>query len=274
MIKKENIFIITMILFPFTLALMILRFTNLLKSTLYNYLIIILILIYLIFFIETLFFMLDDILHSNKKSRLIYVFLLPIIYIPIYYFKYISQSEKVLSITIWGLSILLLVGFYFSFRKRLSDYIILKGKDSIILKDIYGYSDKNNEFTINIDSNYRCDKNLDGYVIACENLMNDSFIGIYSYKDKHFNQGKLDEIMSFHLEDIVNVIKENGYEINVDYLDKYTIINYNDMNVLLAQRNYFFPYNGYSLIFIMEASDNDDNINDLENIIESIQFLS
>ncbi len=274
MIKKENIFIITMILFPFTLALMILRFINLLKSFLYNYLIIILILIYLIFFIETLFFMLDDILHSNKKSRLIYVFLLPIIYIPIYYFKYLSKDEKMLSITIWGLSILLLIGFYFSFRKSLSDYIILKGKDDIILRDIYGYSDKNNEFTINIDSNYRCDRNLEGYAIACENLKNDSFIGIYSYKDKRFNQGKLDDIMSFHFEDIIKVIKDSGYESNVEYLDKYTKVNYNDMNVLIAQRNYFFPDNGYSLIFIMESSNKEDNVNDLEKVIESIQFLS
>ena len=80
--------------------------------------------------------------------------------------------------------------------------------------------------------------------------------------------------MSFHFEEILRVINENNYESNIEYLDNYVKINYNNMSVLLTQRNYFFTDTGYSLIIIMEASENEENIKDLENVIETIQFLN
>ena len=272
--KKENVFIITLILFPFILSLLIFRLINFLKSNLYDYLIIVMSLVFLFYFIETLFFMLDDIIHSNNKKRIIFVMFIPFIYIPIYYYKNISRNDKYLSYFIFTINIILIVGLYFSFRKSLSNYVILKGMEDFVLKDTFDYSDKNNVFTIKIDKDYRCDNNLEGYVFACENNKNDAFIGVYSYEDANFNQGKLDDIMSFHFEDVLRVINENNYESSIEYLDNYVKINYSDMEVLLTQRNYFFPDKGYSLIIIMESSIKDSNINDLENIIETIQFLT
>ena len=274
MVKKENVFIITMILFPFILLLMIFRFINFLKGSFYDYIIIILCLVFLNFFIETLFFMLDEIMHSKKKSRLIFAIIVPLIYIPIYYLKNISKDDKYLSYLIFSFNLILLIGLYFSIKSFLSNYYIMKEKDKFIIKDTFDYADKNNEFTIKINSDFRCDSTIEGYAIACENNKNDSFIGIYSYKDNNFNQGKLDDIMSFHFEEILDVIKENNYESNIDYIDKYVKINYNNMSVLLTQRNYFFSDNGYSLIIIMESESSEENITDLENVIESIQFLS
>ena len=46
------------------------------------------------------------------------------------------------------------------------------------------------------------------------------------------------------------------------------------MSVLLTQRNYFFDDKGYSLIIIMESKNKESNQEDLENVIESIQFLN
>ena len=274
MLKKENVFIITILLLPFILLLMILKFTNVLTDYFYNYIIIISILFYLFMFIESLFFMLDDIINSKKKLRIILVILIPLIYIPIFYLKNISRDDKYLSYIIFFLNIGLITGVYFCFKKSLTNYYIENEAEKIIIKETFDYSSKNNEFTIKINSDYICDNTLDGYVIACDNNSNDSFIGIYSYKDNNFSQGKLDDIMSFHFEEILRVINENNYESNIEYLDNYVKINYNNMSVLLTQRNYFFTNTGYSLIIIMEASENEENIKDLENVIETIQFLN
>ncbi len=274
MLKKENIFITTIILFPFILLLLILRIINFLKSDFYYYIIIILSLIFIFCFIETLFFMLDDIINSNNKKRIILVIFIPLIYIPIYYFKNISSSDKYLSIFISLLNISLIIGFYFSFRNAFSNYIILNNKNKIVLKEVFKYSDKNNIFSIRINKDYRCDSKLEGYAIACDNIKNDSFIGIYSYEDNNFNQGKLDDILSFHFEEVLSVIKENNFESSIEYLDNYVKIKYNDMAVLLTHRNYFFKDNGYSLIIIKESKDYPDNIKDFENVIETIEFIS
>ena len=274
MLKKDNIFITTIILFPFILLFYILRFTDFLKSNLYYYIIIVLSLIFIFCFIETLFFMLDDIIKSNKRGRIIFVFLIPFIYIPIYYFKNISSNDKYLSIFISILNISLIIGFFFSFKGVFTNYINLNNKNKIVLKDTFEYADKSNKFTIKINKDYRCDSKLEGYVIACDNLINDSFIGIYSYEDNNFNQGKIDDILSFHFEKILNVIKENNYESNIEYLDNLVRISYNDMVILLTQRNYFFKDNGYSLIIISESKDYPDNIKDFENVIETIEFIS
>ncbi len=272
--EKEYVFIITMILLPFILSLFILRFVNFLKSNIYDYIIIVTSFLFLFCFIETLFFMLDEIVHSKNKKRIIFVLLIPIIYIPIYYLKNISSSDKYLSYLLFGLNVILIIGFYFSFKNVLSNYILLKGKDDFILKDIFDYASKDNTFTIKIDGNYRCDSSLEGYSIACENNSNDSFIGFYTYQDENFNQGKLDDILSFHFEEILNIIKENNYESNIEYLDDCVKIEYNNMSVLLTQRNYIFPDKGYSLIIIMESKNKESNQEDLEKVIESIQFLN
>ena len=274
MLEKDNIFIITIILFPFILSLLILRFIDFLKDKIYDYIIIILSLIFIFCFIETLFFILDEIIHSNNKKRIAFVVFIPFIYIPIYYFKNFSSTDKYLSIFISLLNVFLITGFYYSFRDALSKYFILSNKDKIVLKDTFKYSDKNNNFTIRINENYRCNNDIEGYVIACDNIKNDSFIGIYSYEDNNFTQGKLDDILSFHFEEILNVIKENNYDGNIEYLDNYVKISYNDMVVLLTQRNYFFKDSGYSLIIIKESRDYSDNIKDFENVIETIEFIS
>ena len=92
--EKENAFIITMILFPFILALLCLRFIHFLKSNIYDYIVVLLSLVFLFYFIETLFFMLDDIIHSDNKKRIVYVFLIPFIYIPLYYLKNINLKDS------------------------------------------------------------------------------------------------------------------------------------------------------------------------------------
>ena len=183
------------------------------------------------------------------------------------------MKDKCISYGLFVLNILLIIGFYFSFKNFFSNYIVLKGRENFILKETFDYVSKDNIFTIKIDKNFRCDSTLEGYSIACENNNNDSFIGIYTYEDNNFNQGKLDDILSFHFEEILNVVKENNYESNIEYLDNCVKINYNNMTILLTQKNYFFEDMGYSLIIIMEIRNNESSIEDFEKVIESIQFL-
>ncbi len=270
---KTNSFIVTLVLLPFIFLLAILRCINFLKQSFYDYIILGLLFVFFISFIISLFYALDEILHSNKKSRFVLMLFFPFLYLPIYYSKYVSISEKYLSYSLLGLDIILSILFFFSFKTMFINYMTMDLMSNFALKTIYNYADKSNTFTIDVDKNYVCGNNLEGYTLSCENNKDDSFIGIYLYEKESFSEGELDDIKSFHLEDILSIINENNYEYVVNNMDDLVKIDYNDMTVLIKQNNYINENKSYCLVIIKEVLDYEENINDFNRMIDTIRFL-
>jgi len=268
---KERSFIISLILFPFNLGIFILRIINFFKSNIYDYVIIILSIIFIFYFIVCLFYTVDEILNSSKKLRIILLLLFPFLYLPFYYGKYISNKEKILSYSIIILNLLLIIGFYLTFKNKLTNYIF--DNEKVIVKEEFNYVDKLGLFTILINKNYVCDY-LEGYDLTCDDNSNDSFIGIYTYEEESFSEGKKDDIKDFHIDEIISYIKENNYTYNEEEIDDYIKITYNDMAIILKSILYNYNNKEYLLIIIKESPDYEDNIIDLEKIIETITFIN
>ena len=95
MLKNYN-YMLTIILYPFVILLSYLKLSNYLKSDLYTYLIIIMLIIFIPSFIMSLYGVSEEILHSKKKWRIIFLIFLSIFYLPIYYTKYVACEEKYL----------------------------------------------------------------------------------------------------------------------------------------------------------------------------------
>lgn len=273
---KENSIIITISLFPLILLLSLLRFVNFLKSNLYDYLIILMSLVFFFYFIISLFLVLDEIINSNNKSRIIWVILFSIFYLPIYYTKYVSKGEKYLGFLILISSIVLSIGTVYFLQERFFQYIVLVEKKKIVLKTSYEYSDKNKLFTIHVDNNYRCDNKLGDYALSCDSYSDDSFFGVYVYNDI-IDEDEVDEILSFHIEQTLDYISENNYEASISYLDELdnlVQIEYNDMVILITEKNYIVKDKTYNLIIVKELPKSENAIINFIKNINSIKFIS
>ena len=269
---KEDSFIIAICLFPMTLLLLILRLTNFLKSDMYYYLILIMGFVFLITFIISLFYIVDEVINSKNWQRIFFVLLIPLIYLPIYYVKYVNSEDKYLGYILPIVNLGLIFGLYFSFNSFFRNYYVNKEKDNIVLKKTFKFLDKNEEFTINVDNTYTCNNNLGDYAIACDRSVDDSFIGIYSYKEKEFSEAKLDVLKEYHFDEIVDIIEENGYETEIEEINEITLIKYSNMEVLFTQKQYYENEKVYSLIIIKECPSYDDNLKDFEKMIKTIEI--
>ena len=270
---RENTFTLALVTFPFLLILSILKIHNILKINLYNYLILFMSIIFIIAFIFSLFFALDEILNSNNKKRVVLLILFPIIYLPIYYTKYIYKNERVFGYATSILSIVLLCGLFFSVKNYVTNYMLNINRRDLVLKSTYDLLDKNKEFSMKINSRFACTNKLGDYVISCDDNSTDSFIGIYRYKKNSFSEGELDDIMDYHLEETIKVIKEKNYTYNVEKINNFIRVTYNDMVVLIERKMHMSNNNTYCLVIIHETSQENENIIDFENNIENIEFL-
>ena len=269
---KTRSLTITLILFPFILLLAILRMINFLKSNIYDYLIILMCLVFLWYFIVSLFYASSDIL-NGKKINFVFLLLFSIFYLPIYFVKEVYNKEKYLSYILFWLNIILFGIFCVFLRERIIYRIVEMEKEKIVLKTKYNYVDKNNLFTIMVDNQYTCYDDLGEYSVACENKHDDSFLGIYSYETSGFDDEELANILLFHINQSISYIEDNGYDYEVEELDNIVKIKYNDMVVLQKMENYIIGDSNYSLIIVKEVYDYDGNIQEFQNFIESIIFL-
>lgn len=270
---RENTFTLALVTFPFLLILCILKINNILKSNLYSYLILFMGIIFVIAFIFSLFFALDEILNSDNKKRVVLLMLFPIIYLPIYYTKYIYKNERVFGYATSILTIVLLSGLFFSVKTFVRDYMLNINKRDLVLVSTYDLMDKNKNFTMKINNNFVCTNKLGDYVISCDDNSTDSFIGIYSYKKYSFSQGELDDIMDHHLEETIKYIKEKNYTYEVERINNFIRVTYNNMVVLMERKMHVSNNNTYCLVIIHETSQENENIIDFENSIENIEFL-
>ncbi len=274
MLKNYN-YILTIMLYPFLLLLEYLMLRDLLNGLMYQYLILLMILLFIPSFIMSLYGILEDILNSKKKYRIIFLILLPFFYLPIYYTFYISKSEKYLGIIIGVLSVGLSYLTLTAFNERLYNYLTDAYKGNVMIKEDYVYTSSNDLFSINVSKNFRCSNdNIGDYVIFCDKLDDDSFIGVYSYDIKDYSESEISDILSFHLEQTLTYIKENGYTEDIKKYDDIIEINYSNMVILLTQKNYLLNDEKYSLVIIKEMPKKLNDIEVFKKMIATIKFLN
>lgn len=271
---RNNNYVLTLLLMPFSLIIFILISIEFLKSKFYHYLFIIMFVICIISFIISLFYTVDGIIKSSNKKRLIFLIIFPFFYLPVYYTKYISKNEKVLGYFLCIFLLLLNVTTFFCLKKNILDYSKELDHKNIVLKNKYDYYAKNYLFSIDVNKNYSCNNDLGDYVIACDNSQDDSFLGIYSYK-KSDNDIDFDSLYKFHIDQSIGYIEENGYDYNIEYLSDMIKLNYldNQMSVIISKKYYQNEEDEFLLVIIKEVQNDYQNVIEFEKIIETINFL-
>ena len=276
MLKNYNYnYILTILLYPFFLLLSYLMLDNFLKGKFYLYLIILMIIIFIPSFIMSLYSIVNEIINSKRKWRIIFLILFSYFYIPIYYTKYISRDEKYLGFIITILSTIISLFTFSLLNNKIYTYLTNAHINSIVINDNYIYTTLDRLFVIGVSKDFRCNNdNIGDYVISCDKLDDDSFIGIYSYNITDFDESEVLNILSFHLEQITEYINEKGYDSLLGEEGDIIKIYYQNMVVLLIQRNYSVDSDTYSLIIIKEMPKEMEDINAFQKMIETIYFLN
>jgi len=280
---RDYIFVVFISVFPFLLLLISLRFTFydkfVLNNTLFWILIIILSFIALISLIISLFYVLDHIIYYQKKFKfihLILLFIFNLIYVPFYYGNYMV-NEKLLAYFTPLFNIFVIFFFGFTINNSFLDYSQKLDDKNILFTNKFTYLSKDELFTINIDRDYTCKRDMGDYVIACDNNNDDSFLGIYSYKYSKYSLGQLDQVFKFHLNQTKNYISEAGFDFSEVIVNDITILSYDDMDILLTYIDYdinFDGFNDYRLILFKEVLSNEKELDEFNNFISSIRFVS
>lgn len=274
MLKNYN-YMLTILFYPFILILSYLSLNNMLKGEIYQYLISIMIIIFIPSFIMSLYMASEEILSSNKKWRMILLIFLSIFYLPIYYTKYVSREEKYLGYILLILTIPLTIITSCACEKKLLEYFNDVYKYYVIEKENYVYYAPNNLFSIAVDPSFRCNKeNIGEYTISCDRLEDDSFIGIYSYNISSDNEEDIYEKLEFHIDQTIGYIKEKKYNYEINDDDKIIRIDYDKNTILITQENYEFNDIKYSLVIMKEMPKELINYSEFQKMIDSIVFLN
>ena len=274
MLKNYN-YVITILLYPFLLLISYLYFSSSLNGDFYLYLIIAMVIIFIPSFIMSLYGVVEEILNSKIKWRIILLVIFSYFYLPIYYTKYVSKEEKYLG---YFIVILSGVSSFFAFNavnKKIYSFLTNAYKNNVVINDRFIYTSVDKLFTINVSKDFRCNQNNIGdYVVYCDKLDDDSFIGIYSYNVTDYDDDEISDILDFHLKQTEEYIKEKEYVSEVKKINDIFVINYNNMIILLAEKNYVTENGNYSLIIIKEMPKELEDIEEFQKMIETIYFLN
>ncbi len=276
MLKNYN-YILTIILYPFILALSYLRLINYIKGNLYTYLIIFMIIIFIPSFIMSLYSALDEILYSKKKWRVIPLIFLSIFYLPIYYTKYVSKEEKYLGIIVFIITIPLAILTINAATIKLDKVWRKAFKNYVVVNENYVQMASNNLFSLGVDKTFRCtNEDIGDYVISCDRLEDDSFIGIYSYDVSNDSEEDILDKFDFHIGQTLDYIEESGftYELIDTGRDTFVEIDYNENAILISQSNYLVGDIKYSLIIMKEVKKELVDYEEYQKMIDSIYFLN
>lgn len=274
MLKNYN-YMLTILFYPFILILSYLSLTNMIKGTMYKYLIMIMIIVFIPSFIMSLYGVAEEILNSKSKWRMIFLILFSIFYLPIYYTKYIAKEEKYLGYILIILSIPLTFVTIKACEKKLLAYFNDVYGYYVVKKENYLYYSTNNLFSINVDLSFRCnEKNIGEYAVSCDRLQDDSFIGIYSYDISYDSEEEIEEKLEFHVNQTIDYIKEKNYEYEINNNGNIVEINYNENVVLITQENYILDEAKYSLVIMKEMPRDLISYEEYQKMIDSINFLN
>lgn len=274
MLRNYN-YVVTILLYPFLFLVSYLILNNSLKGDFYLYLVIAMIIILIPSFIMSLYNASEEILNSKSKWRLILLILFSYFYLPIYYTKYVVNSEKYLGYIILILSGVVSFFTFDAFNKRIYNFITEAYKNSVVINDNFVYTSVDKLFTINISKDFRCNQNdIGDYVIYCDKLDDDSFIGVYSYDVTDYDEDEISNILDFHLNQTEEYIKEKKYESELNKTNDIITMDYDKMVVLLTQKNYVTENGNYSLVIIKEMPKEFEDILEFQKMIETIYFLN
>ena len=267
MLKNYN-YVVTILLYPFLLLVSYLFFNGSLNGDFYLYLIIAMIIVFVPSFIMSLYGVVEEILNSKNKWRIILLILFSYFYLPIYYTKYVSKEEKYLGYIIVVLSSVLSFFTFNAFNKKIYSFLTDAYKNNVVINDRFSYTSIDKLFTINVSKDFRCNQNNIGdYVVYCDKLDDDSFIGIYDYNVTDYDDEEISDILDFHLKQTEEYIKEKEYVSEVKKIDDIFVINYNNMVILLSQNNYVTDDGNYSLIVIKEMPKELADIGEFQKMI-------
>ena len=282
---RDYVFISLISIFPFLLILLSFKFyfqsKFILNNTIFWILISVLGVIFIVSFIICLFYTLDHIIYKQKIlwKKIIHfmmLFFFNIIYIPFYYGNYFIK-EKLLGYFVPIINIIVLVFFSFACNSYILKYFEKLDKEKIVLNSNFTYLSNDGLFTIDVLEGYTCDKTLGDYVVACDNINDDSFLGVYSYNYQDYSLVQLDEVYLFHIEQTINYITDAGYSYEIMEDDDKVIFVYNEnMCIIVKKSDYDINYdkvNDYRLVIIKEVSYHDNMIDDFNNLINSIRFV-
>ena len=274
MLKNYN-YVLTILLYPFILVLSYLKLSNLLKGDTYTYIIIILLLFFIPSFIMSLYGAAEEILKSKKKWRMVLLILLSIFYLPIYYTMYVAKEEKYLGYILFVMTIPLTFLTIKAGNNRILSYLNEAYKNAVSINEHYVSYSTNKLFSIDIDASFRCKKeDIGDYVIFCDRLIDDSFIGIYSYDVTKESEEDILDKLDFHIDQTIEYIEENKYKYEIKNTNNIMEINYNDNTILITQNNYMFDDNDYSLVIIKEMPKEYISYDEYQKMIDSIKFLN
>lgn len=273
MLRNYN-YIITIMLYPFIVILSYFLLTNSLVGKFYLYLLIIMLVIFIPSFIMSIYCAAEEILHSKRKWRIIFLVLLSIFYLPIYYTKYVSKQEMYLGVSLPIIFIVFSVLSYDESIKKVQNLVDSVYLNKVDVKEHFTYTSKNNLIKIDVDKSFRCNNNTGDYIVSCDREEDDSFIGIYYYDTTDYSEGKIRDIFDFHLEQIVEFIEDEGYDYKTESSDEIIRVYYNDMVVLLSQNNYIVGDGKYTLIILKEAPKELMDEEEYQKMIESVEFLN
>lgn len=274
MLKNYN-YVLTILLYPFILVLSYLKLTNLIKGELYTYLIIVVLLFFIPSFIMSLYNASEEILKSKKKWRIILLITLSIFYLPIYYTMYVAKEEKYLGYILFIITIPLTFITIKAMNNRILLFLNEAYKNSVSINEHYVTNSINNLFSIDVDASFRCKKdNIGDYVISCERLLDDSFIGVYSYDVTDDDNDELYEKIEFHVNQTIDYIKEQNFAYDINDDTDIVEISYNENIILITQKTYLVGNNKYSLIIIKEMPRYYISYEEYKKMIDSITFLN
>lgn len=274
MLKNYN-YVITILLYPFLLLISYLYFSSSLNGDFYLYLIVAMLIIFIPSFIMSLYGVVEEILNSKSKWRIILLVIFSYFYLPIYYTKYVSKEEKYLGYFIVILSGVSSFFAFNAFNKKIYSFLTNAYKNNVVINDRFIYTSVDKLFTINVSKDFRCNQNNIGdYVVYCDKLDDDSFIGIYSYNVTDYDDDEISDILEFHLKQTEEYIKEKEYVSEVKKINDIFVINYNNMIILLTEKNYVTENGNYSLIIIKEMPKELEDIEEFQKMIETIYFLN
>lgn len=264
--KKNKLVLLIISFFPLISLLLVIKILLFLKEIMitdaYNYIVITLATILSFLFLLISFYTIYYIVYidcsniHNKIKCLLKVLLFSLFYIPIYVSINIITINQDLFKKIVILELVFNFYLLLPFNTKVDKIVVDKNN---VVKYI-AYKSRDDLFTVNLNEYYVCDKTNGSYVLSCDSDVDNSFVGIYAYKNSHL--GKLNDIYNFHIKQTIDYIKEAGYDYQISMDNNITRIYYDNMQVILMSSDYDLNNDSridYRLIIINEFL-NDDNV--------------
>jgi len=265
--KKEmnESILTTLITLPMVLLLSILKITNVLKDNYSSYLLLIIGIIFIVAFIFSLFLVLDEIMNSNNKKRAVFLITLPFVYLPIYYVKDVLQKEKLIGYTMVSIISVLIISLFVSTKEYVNSYMQDKYLGELAYNNTYSFANTN--LSIDINRNYTCDNSNNN--IYCNNSSKRETLSVYSYNIDELENKDISNILSSHINNIVNPLKNKGIFYEIEKFNGLYIIYYENDAVMIEEE----VYGNYCVVLQETVNKKDKDVFAFLKYFENINAL-